>query len=64
MTVVWMAVFTVLVWSAYRTLRFHPHAAVKVPSPDEGALMVAHRRLLHGEITAEDYERIADILHG
>jgi len=62
MTVVSMAVFTVLVWSAYRTLSAHRQPAINAPSPDEGALRVARHRLLQGEISAEEYDRIAFVL--
>lgn len=64
MLVVWTMVFTALVWSAYRTLSLHRHPAVSAPSPDEGALRVARNRFLHGEISAEDYGRIASLLRG
>ncbi|MCG2808565.1 MAG: hypothetical protein Q8K89_09225 [Actinomycetota bacterium] len=62
MTVVWMTVFTVLVWSAYRTLATNRHPALNVPTPAEGALNVARSRLMHGEISADEYDRIANIL--
>lgn len=62
MTLMWMAVFSALVWWAYRTLADDRHPAISAPSPDEGALRLTRRRLLHGEITAEDYRRIANVL--
>ena len=62
MTVVWMAVFSVLVWSAYRTLAEDRHPAISAPPPDEGALSLARRRLMQGEISPEDYTRIANVL--
>lgn len=62
MLIVSMAVFMVLVWSAYRTLSLHSHTAMVAPSPSEGATRVARDRLLQGEISAEEYDRIASVL--
>lgn len=62
MTVLSMAVFMVLVWSAYRTLSAFRQPAISAPSPDEGALRVARHRLAQGQISAEEYDRIASVL--
>lgn len=62
MSVVLMVAFSALVWSAYRTLAEHRHPAIVAPAPVDGALRLARTRLLQGEISAEDYWRIANVL--
>lgn len=63
MTVMVLGAFIGFVWLAHRSIRGTRPAYVRFSTPAQGALARAKRRLHAGEITAEEYARIAVILH-
>ena len=63
MTVMALGAFAVFVWMAHHSIRESHPEFVRFSSPADGALALSARRLRSGEITPQEYARIAAILH-